>query len=103
MPKDESFGYVAYAGLLSLLFLLMMMHIFGLYSLRIDKFTFYVISLIFLLLLLPIVKYIKFFGLVEVRKEYASLERQVEQLSVKTAALARTVEQTKTAAQARKR
>ncbi|MEM4282398.1 MAG: hypothetical protein QXU88_02725 [Candidatus Woesearchaeota archaeon] len=90
MPKEgknfekESFGFAAYAILLSLLLILMLLHLFRLYPIVVDKFTFYIISLVFVLLLLPIVRYIKFFGLVEVRKEIEELRRQL--LTVKALA-----------------
>ena len=90
--KKAKWGYFAYAGLLALLFALLIMNAFQLYPIKVDKFAYFVISLIFLLLLLPIVRYIKFFGLIEVRKDIAELKMEVDRLSARTRLITRNSE-----------
>ena len=52
------------------------MHIFGVISFKVDKFTYYVFSVAILILLMPVVVSMKFFGLVEARKDPSILSKK---------------------------
>jgi len=45
------------------------MHIFGIIEFRADKFTYYILSVAIVILLLPAVLSMKFFGILEARKD----------------------------------
>ena len=57
--------------LLALVFVMFLAvtHIFGLIEYKIDKFTYYIVSVAVALLVLPAVAYLKFFGIVHIKKD----------------------------------
>lgn len=69
---------IAYLGLIMIIFMIFITHAFKIFSLQVDKYTFFLTSLLFVLLILPAVKTIKFFDLIEVRREYKALRKQLK-------------------------
>jgi hypothetical protein len=57
------------------LFTLMLIHLFQAFPLTTDKFAFFLVSLFTTVMLIPMLKYLKFFDLIELRKEYKELQR----------------------------
>lgn len=53
------------------------MHIFGIIYFVVDKFTYFIFSVAILILLMPVVASMKFFGLVEARKDPSILSRKL--------------------------
>jgi hypothetical protein len=75
---DETIKEQPYTYLLVVMtiFLLMTLHLFGIIPLATDKFAFFLVSLVVVILLMPYLRYIKFFDLVELRKEVKSLKEE---------------------------
>jgi len=73
MPANEDepspLALTLYFFLLALLLSFLVLYAFNLVQIKGDKFTVFLISLIFVLALLPIAYYIKFFSIVEIRRE----------------------------------
>ncbi|MEM0230931.1 MAG: hypothetical protein QXW00_01445 [Candidatus Woesearchaeota archaeon] len=72
----KTLGLVTYILAVVTVFSLAVVHVFGIMRLNSDKFSFFLISLLVLLLLLPIVTYIKFFNIVEVRRDTRIMEKK---------------------------
>lgn len=64
-----------YILLVAILLLMVSLHVFGLFPLATDKFSIFLISLLAAVLLLPLLKHLKFFDLVELRREYKLLKK----------------------------
>ncbi len=58
-------------GFFTLIFLI---HIFGIASLKTDKFAFFLAAIVLVLLILPVVTSMKFFDIIEVRKDIGILK-----------------------------
>lgn len=67
--KVKSFGISTYVIAVLTILVLTVLHVFKLFTLNTDKFSFFLVSVLVLLLLIPIATYIKFFNIVEVRKD----------------------------------
>jgi len=57
------------------LFLIGFIHIFKVYPITVDKFTIYIVSVFTGVMLLPLVKHLKFFDIVELRREYRQFRK----------------------------
>ena len=57
------------------LFVLSVIHLFGLYPLATDKFAFFLVSLFVAVMLMPLLKYLKFFDIIELRREYKQMQK----------------------------
>jgi len=57
------------------LFVLGAIQLFGLFPLNDSKFSFFLVSLFVAVMLLPLLKYLKFFDVVELRREYKQLQK----------------------------
>ncbi len=71
MEKGVLLSYVA---LILIVFVLFVTHAFKIFTLQVDKYTFFLTSLLFTVLILPAVKYLKFFDIIEVRREMKKLK-----------------------------
>ncbi len=67
----------SYLVLILVVFIVFITHAFKLYDLQVDKYTFFLTSLFFTLLILPAVKALKFFDIIEIRREYKSLKKKL--------------------------
>jgi hypothetical protein len=52
------------------------MHIFGVITFVVDKFTYFILSVAILILLMPVVVSMKFFGVLEARKDPSILSKK---------------------------
>lgn len=59
------------------LFIIGFIHIFKVYPINTDKFTLFLVSLFTAVMLLPLLKHIKFFDIVELRREYRQLRKSL--------------------------
>ena len=67
--KMKALGFFTYGAAIMLLLFLLVLHVFNLYPIKTDKFSFFIISLAAAMLILPLVTYVKFFNIVELRKD----------------------------------
>jgi len=66
-----------YFSLIGVIAILLVLHIFAIVPMQIDRFTFFLVSLLFVLLILPAVTTIKFFDIIQVRRDRRLLEKQI--------------------------
>ncbi len=59
------------------LFILGAIHLFGIYPLNTDKFSFFLVSLFVAVMLMPLLKHLKFFDLIELRREYKQMQKML--------------------------
>ena len=75
MRKAET--AVTYIIVSIVLFVLGAIHLFGFYPLNTDKFSFFLISLFVAVMLMPLLKHLKFFDLIELRREYKQMQKMM--------------------------
>ena len=70
MAKQRSgLAYFLYFFLVALLLVFLMLHAFGIVPMETGFFTRFLISLIFVLLVLPLVAHIKFFDVIDIKRD----------------------------------
>jgi len=77
--RIKALGFFTYGMLLAMLIFLLILHLFNLYQLNTDKFAFFLVSLLTAIMLLPLVTYVKFFNIIEVRKDTRIMEKQANE------------------------
>ena len=71
----EAQSAVTYVIVSVILVVLMAIHLFGLYPLQTDKFSFFLVSLFVAVMLLPLLSYLKFFDIIELRRQIKILKK----------------------------
>lgn len=62
-------GYVCYTFLVLFVLFILIIHTFKIIDIQTDYFTRFMIILLFVLLLLPLVSHIKFFDIIDIRRD----------------------------------
>ena len=79
MKKEKrTIAYFLYFFLIALLLLFLMLHSFNIVPMETGFFTRFLISLLFVLLVLPVVTHIKFFDIIDIRRDKKILGLKVK-------------------------